>query len=201
MSCVCVDQTTDEKGRWLRQGRVGKSALLAWKDFPHACGDATNENGGMGWGSGGAVTGAWGWDVGWMHQHPLGFLCFFLVRFLLLGSSGVFFLVLTSLCVLSLLSWMGRALHGDWWFGTEKGEKPHAHERGFWPGVLAGLTLLHLWEQKIPSISIPMLVLAWMWWFVAHRWYSELPEHPFFFLHRREFYCVPPTNAAVNRYG
>lgn len=60
-------------------------------------GRCTNENGGMGWGSGGACDGGMGLGCGmegWMHQHPLGFLCFFLPQqfwFVFLGFPGAAF--------------------------------------------------------------------------------------------------------------
>lgn len=133
MSCVCVDQTTDEKGRWLRQGRVGKSALLAWKDFLHACGDATNENGGMGWGSGGGggrCDGGMGLGCGMDASAPSWF------SLLLLGSvssswvfGGIFSCTYFSVCLVSLVMDGEGTAWGLDGLGRKKGENP-THTKG-----------------------------------------------------------------------
>lgn len=208
-----VDQTTDQKGRWLRQGSVGKSALLAWKDSLHA--REMHQREWVGARGGGAVPGAWGWDVGWRDgcistllvfsasSYHISFGLFFL------GFLGRhFFLVGSSLCVFCLSCHRGMALHA--WgldgLGRKRGKNPTHTTGGFGLAFWQDIHCSIFNKKKIP-VSISALVPAWML-YVGCR--SPLvfgaPRTPLFFsiggdsaVFRRQ--RMPPLTVMVDRYG
>jgi hypothetical protein len=170
-----VDQTTDEKGRWLRQGSVGKSGFACLEGFLHAW-ELHQRKWGDGWawegcdggmGLGGGMDGCFSALLIFSASGS----CFFL------GFLGVWNFSPSefSVCLLSLV------MDGDgptWGLdGLGKGEEPHAYEGA---GVWMVLTLLYLEEEKIPVSMFfsPVLVPAWVLWFVAHRCCSAPPFPP-----------------------
>lgn len=122
--------------------QCGQKCSACLEGFPPCAGDAPTRmgewvgargpregcDGGMGLGCG---------MEGWMHQHPLGFLCFW---FVLLP----FFFLYLVLCVSSLLSWGWHCMPGDWMVWDGKGENP-THTKG-------GLVCLAFWQDLHCSI-------------------------------------------------
>lgn len=98
-----------------------------------------------------------------MHQHPLGFLCFWFVLL------PFFFLYLVLSVSLLSCHGDGIACPGIGWVGTEKGKTPRIRKGGWFAWRFGRTYTAPSLARKILALFSSVLVPAWMLGLNAHR--------------------------------